>query len=695
MAVMALGLVSCNPEPDESNQFNSVKQTLGMAIDERENLSSFNYILQRSGMDRVLDAYEQVTCFAPTNEAIQWYIDSLYTDEMSVDGNNKLLHNGMTSNSLEGLTDSLCNDIALYHIVGSPISMVELQGTKTTMLKMPISVGNEDNSGLVQINGKALIYDSDKTIGEIETSNGYLYVLDNVIPKNSMRMGDRMARLKDYSIFAKALELTGLADSVSKTYKTDETGQNIQYTITDYYDNMANNAECYWPKECQLGYTIFAETDEVFKSKGINSIEDLIAKCNEWYGNADSWYDYPREKGITISKENDYTNRFNTLNMFVAYHILFAKMASDQLVYERRSGGATPPAGLLWNYCNGGEPYDYYETMLPHTLMKIWNPSNKLGKRLFINRAIENNTLTDEVGTMGSESMHRILRPGVEIVREDVMALNGYIHPIKDILLYDADVPQKVLNERLRFDSSEFLPELINNGFRYMSVNEVSAMNGGGHGVRIAFPLNFFDNVVCFSEQTVLRYNVKGWYRAYQTDAFQGWGNYDLAIKLPPVPTGQYELRLFYSPMAHAGMMQFYLGTSSNPQSMTALGIPLDARIDKEDPLIGWVDFTQEDDRGIATDAAMRNRGYMRGPYSFFGGTGVTSGNSEATNCRGDGVATLRLLLGTDTYRQSDDHWFRIKSVIDDKDLKWQLDFVELVPKASIVDNTQYLEDWY
>ena len=85
----------------------------------------------------------------------------------------------------------------------------------------------------------------------------------------------------------------------------------------------------------------------------------------------------------------------------------------------------------------------------------------------------------------------------------------------------------------------------------------------------------------------------------------------------------------------------------------------------------------------------------MRGPYSFFGGTGVTSGNSEATNCRGDGVATLRLLLGTDTYRQSDDHWFRIKSVIDDKDLKWQLDFVELVPKASIVDNTQYLEDWY
>ena len=84
----------------------------------------------------------------------------------------------------------------------------------------------------------------------------------------------------------------------------------------------------------------------------------------------------------------------------------------------------------------------------------------------------------------------------------------------------------------------------------------------------------------------------------------------------------------------------------------------------------------------------------MRGQYSFFGGTNVTVGNETSANCRGDGVATLRLILGTDRYLQSDDHWFRIKSVIDDKDLKWQLDFVELVP-TSVVNSNTYADDWY
>ena len=52
-------------------------------------------------------------------------------------------------------------------------------------------------------------------------------------------------------------------------------------------------------------------------------------------------------------------------------------------------------------------------------------------------------------------------------------------------------------------------------------------------------------------------------------------------------------------------------------------------------------------------------------------------------------------MLGRVNLKQSDDFWFRFKSVInDDSDLKWQLDFVEFVP-VSIVDNDVYSEDWY
>ena len=133
----------------------------------------------------------------------------------------------------------------------------------------------------------------------------------------------------------------------------------------------------------------------------------------------------------------------------------------------------------------------------------------------------------------------------------------------------------------------------------------------------MAFPLNYFDNVVSYTPENRFRYNVKGAYNAWQSDTFQGWGNYDLAIKLPHVPTGTYEFRIFYTPMAHGGMMQFYLGTSPSLSSMQAIDIPLDVRIGIDDPRIGSTTFFEEDDMGIATDAALRNRGYMRGLFSY------------------------------------------------------------------------------
>ena len=701
MAAVALCLTACNPEPDESSRFTETQETIGSMIDADSSLTAFNYILKRSGMDRMMKSYGQYTCFAPSNQAVMEYIDSLYKDPTMAN------HNGMESNSLEGMSDSLCEDIAPYHIASTlqPLSDPGGSGkTITTMLRRAMN-SSVDDEGLILLNSQSRILGSNDVTGEVEASNGILYRLDKVVPRNNSKVYDVFADLEGYSIFAEALRRTGLSDSISAVQKTDEFGQPIVYELADCIDRSpgANNAECYWPKTCDVKFTVFAESDAVMAKAGINSFDDLVEYCKRIYGNATQWYDYAAETGQKISTADDYTNRFNVVNMFVAYHILYCGMPYNQLVFLKPgSGNRNPPDDLLWNYTNGGEPYDYYETMLPHTLMKIWNPRNTRGSRIYINRYVANNTLTNRTRSMGTDDMHPVIFEGVEVenpdesIKDKSATRNGYIIPVKSMLVYDQQVPQGVLKERLRFDSSTFLPELVNNEFRYLSVNAARGLNGGGHGDRIAFPLNFFDNVVCYSTETVLRYNVKGWYRAYQADAFQGWGNYDLAIRIPPVPTGDYELRLFYTPMDHAGMMQFYMGKTSAKNSMRALGIPLDARIQADNPLIGWTKFYEEDDDGVASDQAMRNRGYMRGPYMFFGGKNVTSGDAEGVNCRGEAPSntTLRLLLGTDHYLQSEDHWFRIKSVIDDKDLKWQLDFIELVP-TSVVNNEQYSEDWY
>lgn len=673
LLTMTLSMVSCVRDPEGDSLYTFTGETVESFLAKDSDLASFNYIVTRAGLDRMMSSYGQYTCYAPGNAGVAKYIDSLYNDKEAV-----VEHNGMTSNTLAGLSDSLCTDIAKYHLSNGLYSIIEMGGsgaTVSTMLGRPIST-SVDSLGRTVLNSVSVITSEDNDV-----SNGVVHKCTRVVPRTSRLLGDTFSRLEGYTIFNEALQRSGLSDSIVKSDKGKT------YKLSDNTDT--DGSKLYTPTRCKIGYTIFAESDDVMKANGINSFNDLVAYANKVYGNAPSWYDYMSEKGLSVSTGNDYTNRSNALNMFVAYHILYASMAQDQMVFEDKAG--VNADADKWNYANGGEPYDYYETMLPKTLIKIWEPQP--GKTLYINRYRTFNTLTNELASMGTN--HTLVAPGVVIDRTDITAYNGYIHPIKGMLVYNEQVPNGVLHERMRFDATTFLPEFINNGFRYKYTSEVSVMNGGGSGARVAFPVNYFDNVVCYNgEQTALRYNVKGDYRAYQADAFQGWGQYDLAVKLPPVPSGLYEFRLFYSPMAHGGMMQFYLGTSTNVQQMDALDIPLDVRIDAADARVGWTSFYNEDDQGVASDEALRNRGYMRGPYSFCGHPGSGWNNTDM-NCRGDGVVVLRRILSRTNFKQSEDHWFRFKNVLNyGKELKWQLDFIELVP-VDVVDNDQYSEDWY
>lgn len=682
-ALASLAMVSCSNEPDGEDLYTATGKTITEYLQEDADLSSFLRILQRVELDKSLAAYGQYTCFAPSNAGIAAYIDSLYNDAHA-----SIPHNGMSSNSLEGLSDSLCNDIAKYHLASGVRNTIDLTGdgnegggtTINTMLNYPMST-SIDAQGRTTLNDVAHIISADN-----EAVNGIFHKLDNAISRDTRLLPDVLHSLDGYTIFYQALMKTGLADSVLKKDK------GIKYTLQDKTDT--NGDQLYCPEECRIRYTIFAESDAVMANKGINSFDDLVAYANKVYRNANNWYHYLNEKGLTVNTgttDDDFKLRNNALNMFVAYHILYAGMSKDQLVFEQRSNN-------YWNYnvnlC-GGEPYDYYETMLPNTLIKIWEPQP--GSTLYINRWKLNNTLTNERGTRGTTDMHAIRKTGVRINQTlNKQAHNGYIHSINDMLVYDTDVPNGVLHERLRFDATTFLVEFINNGFRYNSMAEISAMNGGGSGARIAFPVTYFNNVYCYNgEDTKVRYNVKGDFRAYQADAFQGWGQYDVAIKFPHVPTATYELRLFYSPMDHGGFMQFYLGTSKNVQEMQVLGLPLDVRVPGRDERIGWTDASEEEDLGLATDKALRNRGYMRAPYSFRGHPKTQDeSTSGAGNCRTDGVITLRKLFDPMQFKQSEDYWFRFKNMIsDDSELKWQLDFIELVP-VEIINNDQYQEDW-
>ena len=214
LAMATVALTGCNPEPDESDLFTATGETVADYIKRKPELTAFDNVLSKVGLDRNLSAYGEYTCFIPTNEAVTAYIDQLYNDEEA-----SIPHNGLAANSLEALidNDSLCNDIAKYHLHANEllttIDMGGGSGSISTMLRIPIS--SDGSTGRIVLNKVATIIEPDSVV-----TNGVVHVIDQVIPRNTRLLPEEMDRLAEFSIFNEALKLTGLVDSVRQTVKT-------------------------------------------------------------------------------------------------------------------------------------------------------------------------------------------------------------------------------------------------------------------------------------------------------------------------------------------------------------------------------------------------------------------------------------------------------------------------------------------
>ena len=663
---------SCKEDIDESNLYTFTGETIEDYLENRaEQYSSFNYILKRIGYDKILAGYGTYTCFAPNNEAVQRYVDSLYNDMSNKD----LPRNGMVGPGLEGLTDSLCEDIALFHLLGTEVMSVYMGNGMTvkTMLGREITTSFDTIAKCVAINRDAMIL---KEGIDKDLENGVLHEISHVITRsNQLIAGEMEAHSDIYTVFSNALKATGLADTLTET--------------SHPFGTVEKSYGFYVPEKCEMGYTIFAETDDVLKEKGIVDVETMAAYADSVYSNCQEWYDYVRNNNIQISRGTDYKNPWNVLSMFVRYHILNYKIPYDKLTNDH-------------NQINKVTLVEYYETMLPYTLVKITKNSGKL----MMNRWEANSSLTNQVAELGTKDMHTVLFPGIELEgqKAQIAPSNGYIHPIKDMLTYNKDVPRGALNERLRFDDTVLFGEMMSNSFRRITDAEVKAMNGGKEGSYGAAQLSgnyicmapgFLQNLKIYNNSTLVLYlpgQSSGWSN-YQGDELMGEGNYDFAMRLPPVPDGTYELRMGYTAEAKRGMVQIYMGSSSDLSSMKALDIPLDMRIIPAnnsnltpDVYTGWCDWTKLDDKGVESDANMRNLGYMRGPLYYT--VGVGSGNYARNNPK-----DLRRIIFKGKLEQGE-HWLRFKTVIDDSSAQFHLDYIEFCPE-NVYNSTTYVEDMY
>jgi hypothetical protein len=308
------------------------------------------------------------------------------------------------------------------------------------------------------------------------------------------------------------------------------------------------------PPTCKYGYTALLVSDSTLATLGINNVDDLKVYAAQVYDKM-----YPADANVT-----NITDRRNSLNRFISYHLLDRELASNEFI----------PNELLSYYIPNTIAYSYLETM-SNTLIEIQN--------------------NDIFNKRKGGSYIRIINPNHS-------AENGVYHEINTVLLYDESMETDVLNKRIRFDVIDMLPELATNKIR-------------GNNTMYLLPDGYL-KYLKFTQQTETLYKINRGWQNHRGDEIILGGKYDFTLRMPPIPAGTYEVRFGYTANSGRGVAQLFFDEKP-------CGIPLDMRIQADNAKIGWIPDNRTEDGGIENDKMMRNRGYYKGPDNI-----LVSGNT-------------------------------------------------------------------
>ena len=660
VALIVLSFSACRDQVDDSDLYTFTGETAYSFLKNAEDYSDYAYILSKvklskrspSTVAELLSARGNYTVFAPNNKAIESYLDSIY---------------GVSGYDITQIPDSTAEFIAKNSIIdngdneaylSTDFVVGALSTTNMNNRYIQINYDNDASGALItRVNNKSKIIVPDN-----EVYNGVVHTIDHVVDMSASSLPDLIKNTDNLRIFSKLLELTGWADSM------------VEY-LDEYYEynhpefgsidpgNTSGGEQGPSPEHRFIGFTAFVETDSLFEAQwnipapivnagSVENYDEIIdavkAKCQEAYPQATA---------------EDMKSQDNAVNQFVSYHLLPMRIIYNKLViHKNEMGYAWKSPEVLTINC-----WEYYETMgNPRRLIKLTEGSQTEGKRINRYSQYEN-------GFYDSYREKPTHRPGALIYESNgtrtTNALNGFYYPVSEILVYDEEVPQKVLNERLRFDFAAICPDLMTNGQRQVDDTDWRFIPQG-------YLKNWW-----YTEDTYWRY-VPYWNGGndnFQCDEINILGQYDLTFKLPPVPyEGTWEFRICAPEIQHFGMFQVYLGTDR--QNLPPIGLPLDFRLPSSNPTIGWRADTNDLDENREIDKDMRNHGYMKNCMH----NGRPNGGSAVTlpmrAAQGDYIR-LRKILWSGNMSPNETYYVRIKSVLENTRTCCMLDYFELVPK--------------
>lgn len=663
-ALTGMATVSCSDEPDDENFYTFTGEMMSDYFRNRPEYSDFAYIVDQAGMTDLLSAYGHYTCFLPSNKVVENYL------------NKKGL------NSVKDLTREQCDTIARTHLVNNMYATIDMNdGTLNTAnmnkryIQITHTVDKNDNS-VVQLNRMSnIIFE----LKDDSVENGIIHPIDVLLENSNSSISDVLKANDRIRIFYEGLVATGLRDTLIKT--KDESYDGSKYGTYSYTSDFWREIAVA-PEEKKYGFTVFVEPDDLYEKKfkeyGISTSNGMVRAL---YDLACMIYDpvFADDADYKVAYGFDkITDRNNPLNMFMAYHILTRDVIGwNKLTpIEVHSGIVDGAIGIKIDKMN---PCDWYETLMPRTMMKLeqaavreYMGNSERGQR-YINRRVD-----DKFSIDGSK-----IQPTVEAdYLQD--APNGRYFYIDDIIAFNKDTQEKVLNDRIRMDFSTIFPEVMTmnmrlNGDPTKDDESSKADQTFKNGKNYWFPKGYLDNVT-MEGNGVLVYRRPHWnFWSYEGDEFNLFGDYDFTFRLPPVPyEGEYQIRLGFCALDTRGVAQIYF--DGKPQ-----GIPVDMRKRLSDETIlgdqfgtkKWADMTDEEK---AEDQKMlKNLGYYRGAYGGYHSSGSTI-NEFVDNPR-----TYRLVLCTVHINPKKDHYIRVRCTSSSKlgnNNEFMMDYLEIVPKS-------------
>ena len=658
-------VTSCNDDIPADKYYTFTGEMMSDYLQNHEEYSEFAAIVKKAsqstrGIDimDLLSVRGQFTCFAPTNAAVEAYLQK----------------NGYSS--VDDIPIDMCDTLARTHLVnGYAYNTQDFVGQSTLlMVNMnerhltiePDTVVDEETRDTLYItyrfnhSGEIIFYAANDSV-----ENGIVQPVDAMLTVTNRTLPDVMLENPNISLFNEAMEATGIAE-IMKSKIQDDSWDPDQYEDRSVYSGGQWDY-CHIPEHKYYKFTAFACPDKVLAQKyNITDLESFYNYARGIYG-GDDW--------ATVEAAPEKMKEWkNPLRRLIAYNCL------DRLgMYEMLTTICTIATEMV-------NPTEWYSTMDSLTTIKC--------ERLTVSRYIGQgeNDKKDDIYLNRGDMTRGDNTPGIHVERVveggyGQSALNGQYYTTDGLADYGQETKDRIFNTRMRMDFYTFFPEMMSNDIRDgRTTNRIGDSNNPDPAVTSPnywFPNGYLDNVKINEDGIFLFQSQHNTYWSYEGDEFNlasDVNSYDITFNLPSVPTGTYQIRIGFANMDTRGICQFYL--DGKP-----INTPFDMRAALFENRTGWFDLVSPPANITDVDAAkknMHNMGWYHGPRSVFvmSGEGHPDGSANRGAYFCSIARTCRFVLCTASLDENIQHTLRIKSEWAIGTALVMIDYFELVPKS-------------